>query len=83
MAERETRPPRRSDITPDQPHSFEAVDDSGLAAFALGGGGLAGSTGPSWQSAAWATSTYIRESRCAFCQRPREDPIHLVDDQPA
>ena len=80
MAERALRPQRRSDLTPDQPHPFETVDDSGLAAFALGGGGLAGSTGASPQSAAWATSTYIRESRCAFCQRLREDPIHQVDE---
>ncbi len=83
MAHREARPRRRSDATPDQPHPFEAVDDSGLAAFALGGGGLAGTTGASPQSAAWATSTYIREMRCGFCGRPQGDPIHEVDQAPA
>jgi hypothetical protein len=68
---------RRSSATPDRPHRFEETNDPGLAAFSAGGAG---------QSAGWniapvaVTDNFIRKTRCTFCKRPREDPIHEVDE---
>jgi hypothetical protein len=78
MANRSRLGRRRSDITAALPHPFEAADDPGLAAFAAGG--LGGQFGSSPASAAWTTSTFIRESRCKLCEKPREDPIHEVEE---
>jgi hypothetical protein len=77
MATRPRFQRRRSSATPDQPHRFEEIEDPGLSAAAAG---LAGRPYSVQIASVVVTDNYIRKSHCAFCGRPREDPVHETDE---
>jgi len=74
VPDRQKTPRRRANAAADQPHAFEEIADRGFAAWV-------GSLGRQLGRLGWAvmTSDYIRDSGCAVCRRPRQDPIHQVD----